>query len=57
MIWENPVYRDKQQAPVSTYCSQCGGEIYVNEPIMPGCLCVDCWERKYSDDKERESAI
>lgn len=45
MTWENPVYWDKQQAPIATYCRQCGGEIYVNEPIMPGNLCVDCWDR------------
>ena len=44
MMWENPVYRDRQQDPVVAYCSKCGGEIYAEESIMPSCLCRECWE-------------
>lgn len=31
--------RDVQQDPVVAYCSRCGGEIYADDAIMPGCLC------------------
>lgn len=46
MEWINPVYRDRQQDPVVAYCSRCGGEIYADEAIMPGCLCRECWEEE-----------
>lgn len=44
MTWVNPVYRDRQQDPVVAYCSRCGGEIYAEDAIMPGCLCRKFWE-------------
>ena len=36
--------RDIQCDPVVAYCRRCGGELYAEESIMPGCLCRYCWE-------------
>lgn len=38
--------RDVQCDPVVAYCRVCGGEIYAEEAIMPGCLCRECWEEE-----------
>ena len=38
--------RDIQQDPVVAYCRRCKGEIYYEEAIMPGNLCLRCWEEE-----------
>lgn len=38
--------RDIQCDHVVAYCRRCGGEVYAEESIMSGCLCLDCWERE-----------
>lgn len=38
--------RDVQCDPVVAHCSVCGGNIYAEEAIMPGCLCRECWEEE-----------
>lgn len=38
--------RDIQQDPVAARCWRCDGEIYAEEAIMPGHLCLRCWEEE-----------
>lgn len=40
----NGFYRDAQQNKVVAYCKKCGGEIYSEFFIMPGGLCLECFD-------------
>lgn len=51
-MWLSYGLRDIQCDPVVAYCHKCFGEIYTEEAMMPGHLCLECWEEEHGRENK-----